>query len=120
MEQDAKRRQILIKAVIAFIVVMFVIILVVVINSKISNSTKISQGYIYVDNPDKFVGNHYQKVVKQLEAMGFENVETDDLNDAGIYSNNPDEVDNVTFNGIEAGESGGYHHKSDAVVVHYH
>ena len=86
------------------------------INGKVAEfSGKVKVGY-YED----FIGKKYTAVVPQLQALGFKNIETIDLNDAGWFSKKPDTVDTISINGNYEFNSYDYFHITDTVVIVYH
>lgn len=76
---------------------------------------KISAGYC-----DSYVGKNYKIVVKEFEARGFENIETIDLDDAGLLWNKEGTVESVSVAGNSNFDSDKYFYPTDKVIISYH
>ena len=76
---------------------------------------KISAGYC-----ESYVGKSYKVVVKEFEARGFENIETIDLEDAGVLWNKEDTVERVSVAGNSTFDSDKYFYPTDKVIISYH
>lgn len=87
-----------------------------IVNGKIAQL----KGEVKVGFYGDFVGKKYTAVVPQLEALGFENIETIDLNDAGWFTRKPDTIDTISINGNYSFQSYNYFHITDPVIITYH
>ena len=77
---------------------------------------KVKIGTYYSD----FEGEKYQAVVKELEARGFTNIETVDLDDAGWFTNKADTIKSISINGNTQFNSSDYFYLTDKIVITYH
>ena len=80
----------------------------------------VSEGKISAGYYNDYIEKNYVSVQKQLEAAGFTNVEVVDLNDAGLFKNKKDTVENVSVNGDSSFSSSDYFDKDATVVITYH
>ena len=69
---------------------------------------------------EDFIGKNYTAVIPQLKAIGFENIETVDLNDAGWFNNKADTIDTISINGDSNFVASDYFFITDKVVIVYH
>lgn len=86
-----------------------------VINEKVSESQgKVSAGF-YRD----YKGENYEIVVKQFEALGFEDIETIDLDDAGLFDRK-DTIESISIDGNSTFDSSDYFDTDAKVIISYH
>lgn len=69
---------------------------------------------------DDFEGMKYTAVVSQLEAMGFNNIKTVCLGDAGFFIDRPDTVEWVSINGDKSFYASNYFSPDAAIIISYH
>ena len=98
------------------VTLLVVILLAFGLNKWISES----QGKISAGNYKDYVGKNYQAVVQQFEEMGFTNVVTIDLDDAGWDFWNDEEVESVTIAGDRRFESTNYFYPDAKVIIRYY
>lgn len=102
--------------------VIFTIIIVLLVSCLLpvlERKKNESAGKISVGSYKNFVDENYEVVVKQFENMGFENIETVDLNDSGFLNKRYD-VESVSIAGNSAFFSSDYFNKTDKVLITYH
>lgn len=83
--------------------------------NKAEEEGKISAGY-----HDDYEDEDYKAVVEQFEIMGFTNIETVDLNDAGIRIWKNGKVESVSVDGDTSFNSDDYFYPTDTVIITYH
>ena len=83
---------------------------------KSESEGKVKVGIWYKD----LIGKNYKAVIPQLNAIGFENIDTVDLNDAGWFNNKADTIDTISINGNSTFSSGDYFFITDKVIIVYH
>lgn len=62
----------------------------------------------------------YQGVVSQLEATGFSNITTIDLDDAGIFTKKADTIDSISVDGDTSFSSDDYYFPDAKIIISYH
>ena len=62
----------------------------------------------------------YQGVVSQLEASGFSNITTIDLDNAGIFTNRADTIDSISVDGETSFYSDDYYEPDANIIISYH
>ena len=77
-------------------------------------------GLISVGSSDDYVGEKYEAVVEQFEALGFTNITTVDLDDAGLAFWKADTVKSVSIGGDTSISSDEYFDKTEPVIISYH
>lgn len=80
---------------------------------------EIAEGKICAGSSYDYEDQNYEAVLEQFEIMGFENIQTVDLDDAGLFKNKRDTVDSVRINGQSFGDND-YFYPTDQVVIKYH
>ena len=88
-------------------------------NNAKTEQKKIESGMISVGSISDFEGEHYEFVVAQFKSMGFENIETIDLNDSNIF-NKENTVETVSIGGDSSFTSYDYFSKADQIIISYH
>lgn len=76
---------------------------------------KISAGY-YGD----YTEQNYEAVVKQLKILGFHNISTIDLDDAGFMIWKCNKVESVSIGGNASFQTDDYFYKDENVIITYH
>lgn len=79
----------------------------------------ISSGKICAGAESDYTGKKYKAVVKELELIGFTNIETVDLQDSVLFFKKNNTVDSVKVNG-RAISSSDYFDPDTLIVVSYH
>lgn len=69
---------------------------------------------------DDAKGMKYTALVNQLEASGFTNIKTVDLDDAGWFKNKADTVESITIDGDTYFGSASYYDPSARIIISYH
>ncbi len=69
---------------------------------------------------DEFEGMKFQAVTAELELVGFTNISTIDLNDAGLFKNKKDTIERVTIDGKTSFSSSDYFPPDAQIVITYH
>ena len=77
------------------------------------------QGLICATNSDNYKGKHYKEVEKQLEDMGFKNIETLKLHDAESDEER-NKIVSVSINGRTSFKYSDYFNPEDSVLITYH
>lgn len=77
------------------------------------------QGKIKIGSPRDFKGQNYEAVVAQLQALRFENIETIDLDDAGLFTKDGS-VASVSVNGDSDFTEEDYFFTTDKIIITYH
>ena len=90
------------------------------IKFEIEGTIAESKGKVSVGYYKDYEGKNYEAVVKQLEAMGFENIETIDLNDSGLMIWENEDVDSISIGGDSTFESVDYFSTDEKVIITYH
>ena len=80
---------------------------------------EMAEGKICAGSSYDYEEQNYEAVLEQFEIMGFENIQTVDLDDAGLFKNKRDTVDSVRINGQSFGDND-YFYPTDQVVIKYH
>ena len=62
----------------------------------------------------------YQGVVSRLEASGFSNITTIDLDNAGIFTNRADTIDSISVDGETSFYSDDYYEPDANIIISYH
>ena len=88
-------------------------------NDKKAAEQAIAAGKICAGYTSQYKEQDFNAVIDQLTIIGFENIETVDLNDAGLFKNKKDTVASVTINGASF-SSDDYFYPTDQVVITYH
>lgn len=90
------------------------------IKFEIEETIAESKGKVSVGYYKDYEGKNYEAVVKQLEALGFENIETIDLNDSGFMLWKNENVDSISIGGDPTFESVDYFSTDEKVIITYH
>ena len=77
-------------------------------------------GKISAGSASNYEKEKVDAVVAQLEALGFTNIETIDLNDSGLAFWNSGKVASVSINGDNSFSTDDYFFPTDKVVITYH
>ena len=77
------------------------------------------QGKIKIGSPRDFKGQNYEPVIAQLQALGFENIETIDLDDAGFFTKD-NSVASISVNGDSDFTEEDYFFTTDKIIITYH
>lgn len=77
------------------------------------------EGKIKVGDSEEFEGKNFEAVVKQLKALGFENIETIDLDDSGFFTK-ADSIESISINGDSKFEENDYFYTTDKIIITYH
>lgn len=77
------------------------------------------QGKLKIGSPSDFKGQNYEAVVAQLEALGFENIDTVDLDDAGFFTKK-NSVASISVNGNSDFAEEDYFFTTDKIIITYH
>lgn len=96
------------------------VILAILLGFGINKWTSRAQGKICAGYYDDYIGENYEAVVEQFEEMGFTNIVTIDLGDAGLTFWNDGKVKSISINGNDSFESINYFHSDDKVIIKYH
>lgn len=80
----------------------------------------IEAGKISAGSYEDYEGEHYEAVVEQLEALGFENISCVDLDDSGILFWQAENVESVSISGDTEFGKNDYFEPDEAVIVKYH
>ena len=96
------------------------IIFAVILYFSISGGVAKQQGKISAGNCSDYVDKNYEVVVMQFEELGFDNIVTIDLDDAGLFWNEDGTVESVSIAGNSSFESIHYFHPTDKVIISYH
>lgn len=118
-KSEAKEKRNVWFFIIALWIAIFVVVgginLYFVISEKVAESQgKVSAGF-YRD----YIGENYKTVVKQLKALGFEDIETIDLDDAGLF-NKKNTIESISIDGNSTFESTDYFETDAKVIISYH
>ena len=117
---DAKEKKV---ALILYVVVMALLIggLIISFIIKDFNAKKAQKaGKIQAGSCEDYEGEHYEAVIKQLEALGFTNITIVDLNDAGIVLWKNEKVESVSIGGDTTFYNTDYFEPTENVIVKYH
>lgn len=79
-----------------------------------------ARGKICAGDHDDYIGENYEAVVEQLMEMGFDNIVTVDLNDAGLAFWNDGKVKSVSIAGNDNFDGINYFYPDDKVIIKYH
>jgi hypothetical protein len=99
---------------------MFVPIYVSEQKDKAEEQQALADGKIHAGSYSDYDGQKYNAVVAQLTALGFENIELIDLDDAGLLKNKADTVESVSIGGITNFVNSTYFYPTDKVIISYH
>lgn len=104
------------------LVVLFVVIAgIAIFVEDVGEKQSIAQGKVQIGiSSEDFVGKNYETVVKELEARGFTNIETFDLDDAGWLINRENTIKAVSVNGKTSFYSYDYFDLADKIIITYH
>lgn len=86
------------------------------LKAKISEN----QGLISAGSYEDYEGENYESVVKQLELLGFTNIETVDLNDAGIAIWKSNKVESISIGGNKSFSTNDYFESNVLIIITYH
>ena len=75
---------------------------------------------IRVCNCEDYIDEKYEAVVEQFEALGFTNITTIDLDDAGLAFWKAGKVKSISIGGDTSIVSDEYFDKNDPVIITYH
>ena len=110
------------ESIIAAILVIFMLLLLgaMAFFENVEEKKAIDSGLISAGYYEDFQDENYEVVVSQFESMGFENIETIDLDDAGWFKNKKDTVKMVSIGGKTNFSSSDYFSKTAQVIISYH
>lgn len=77
-------------------------------------------GLISAGSYEDYEGENYEAVIEQLETLGFENITTVDLNDAGIAIWKTNKVDSISIGGDTTFYSSDYFEPDVTIIIKYH
>lgn len=80
----------------------------------------IAEGKISAGFHGDYEGENYQAVQKQLEVLGFANIELIDLENAGLFKNKKDTVEMVSIDGRTDFQQSDYFETIAKVIISYH
>lgn len=80
----------------------------------------IDSGKISAGSYEDYEGEHYEAVVSQLEALGFDNISCVDLNDSGVMFWKSEKVESVSIAGDTTFNKSDYFFPDESVIVKYH
>jgi hypothetical protein len=80
----------------------------------------IDSGKISAGSYEDYEGEHYEAVVEQLKALGFENISCVDLDDSGVMFWKSEKVESVSIAGDTTFSKGDYFFPDESVIVKYH
>ena len=103
-----------------FALVCFIVLTILLLGMEYDIKQKEAIGMIGIGNQKDYVGKNYKAVVSQFESMGFENIDTIDLHDQGLFRNKADTVESVSVNGNSHFGINDRFDKKDKVVISYH
>ena len=124
-EKQAQRDHQEMKTILLFAFLLPVLCLMVMgIMALIENVNEkecIAQGKVQIGTDwGDFEGQNYETVVNELEARGFTNIETFDLDDAGWIRNRENTVKTVSINGKTRFYNHDFFDLTDKIVITYH
>lgn len=77
-------------------------------------------GKINIGSHYDYEEKNYEFVIAEFQAIGFEDIEAIDLDDAGIFKNKADTVESVSVNGNSKFTWQDYFFITDKVIITYH
>lgn len=77
------------------------------------------QGKLKIGAPSDFKGQNYEAVIAQLKALGFDNIETIDLDDAGLFTKDGS-VASISINGDSNFTKEDYFFTTYKIIITYH
>lgn len=77
-------------------------------------------GKINIGSHYDYEEKNYEFVVAEFQALGFEDIDTIDLDDAGFFKNKADTVESVSVNGNSKFTWQDYFYVTDKVIITYH
>ena len=80
----------------------------------------VDSGKISAGSYEDYEGEHYEAVVEQLKALGFENISCVDLDDSGVMFWKSEKVESVSIAGDTTFSKGDYFFPDESVIVKYH
>ena len=80
----------------------------------------VDSGKISAGSYEDYEGEHYEAVVEQLKALGFENISCVDLDDSGVMCWKSEKVESVSIAGVTTFSIGDYFFPDESVIVKYH
>lgn len=80
----------------------------------------IDSGKISAGSYEDYEGEHYEAVVAQLEALGFENISCVDLDDSGVLFWQAEKVESVSIGGETTFYKSDYFLPATSVIIKYH
>lgn len=78
------------------------------------------EGKLSVGDSADYVGISYKTAVKKLNALGFNNIETVDLGDDGLWKNKKDSIDTISIDGNIQFDEDDFFYPEDKIVIMYH
>lgn len=87
---------------------------------ELEKEQAISEGKIHAGSSKDYIDKKYDAVVEQLEELGFSNIATVDLKDAGIALWKNKKVESVSIDGDTSFFSSDFFDKDAKIVVSYH
>lgn len=88
--------------------------------SEQAASSAQAAGKISAGSASDYEKEKLDAVVAQLEALGFKNIETIDLDDSGLAFWNNGKVASISINGDDSFSSNDYFFPTDKVIITYH
>jgi len=79
-----------------------------------------AEGKITAGNYEDYKDENYEAVVEQLETLGFENITTIDLDDAGVAIWKEDKVESVSIEGDTTFYDNDYYEPNVKIIIKYH
>lgn len=119
-KRDNRMLWLIMLLILAFSVGMFAMTSWDEMTSKRQEAQMKEKGMVSVGYSSDYVGEDYESVVMKLEALGFKNIETVDLDDSGILFFKNHNVESITINGDSSFSSSDYFSVTDKVVITYH
>ena len=96
------------------------ILLAILLGFGINKWTSQTEGKISAGYYDDYIGESYEAVVEQFEEMGFSNIVTVDLDDAGLAFWNEGKVKSVSIEGNDSFDTIHFFYPDDKVIIKYH
>lgn len=87
--------------------------------TEYSNKQKYEQGFIRVGYYEDYIGKNYEVVISELHELGFEKIETYDLNDSGLFKKE-NSIESISIGGNSKFSSETWFKPSDKVIISYH
>ncbi len=118
-ERESKRNNIMLMTMIGLMIVPSIMLFFCNTVSEYSKKHKYEQGLIKAESYEDYIGKNYEVVVSELHELGFENIETYDLNDSGFFTKE-DSIESISIGGNTKFSSDTWFNPSDKVIISYH